>query len=169
MPNNGLLESLLELLTGEVPPAVRVHLAVGEPKMVELILAGKKTIETRFSETRQPPFGSVEAGDIIILKKSGGPIVGIARAARATFYSHLDGGQVRALRAEFNDLVQADDEFWARKSEARYATFIYLGEVTKVEPCYICKRDRRAWVVYQTEGADDPVASEDAVLGFRVR
>lgn len=141
----------MNLLGGEAPPTGRIHLAVGEPKMVELILEGKKTVETRFAETRQPPFGHVEPGDIIVFKESGGPVVGVARATRAEFYSGLDQDQVLNLRWLFNDLIQADDDFWSRKSGARYATFIYLSEVVRVEPVRIEKRDRRAWVVCEAE------------------
>lgn len=155
MPVPGLAEAVITLLGGEGASTCRIHLAVGESKMVDLILEGKKTVETRFAETRQPPFGYVEPGDIIVFKKSGGPVVGLARATRAEFYSGLDQDQVLNLRSRFNDLIQADDEFWARKGSARYATFIHLSEVVKIEPVRIGKRDRRAWVVCEAENGGD--------------
>jgi hypothetical protein len=70
----------------EGKPTCGIHLAVLVEPYLSLILEGKKTIESRFSVNRHAPFEQVGKGDIIILKKSSGPIVGICKVADAWFY-----------------------------------------------------------------------------------
>lgn len=121
-----------------------------------LILQGKKTLETRFSLTRQPPFARVNVGETIFLKVTGGPIVASAQVDRVWFYSGLTLDEIVRLKAEYNDLVQASGEYWRQKQHSRYATFIALRDVRRMEPtCLADKKDRRAWVTLeQTTGAE---------------
>jgi ASC-1-like (ASCH) protein len=54
-----------------------LHLAILNEPYLEYILQGKKTIESRFSLTRVPPYKQVSKGDIVFLKQYGDPIVGL--------------------------------------------------------------------------------------------
>jgi len=131
-------------------PARTCHLAVGDARTVSLIMKGKKKVETRFSVVRQPPFGKVSPGDLIVFKKTAGPIVATAKAARVMYFAGLTRSRIQRLRDQFDDLVQAGDEFWGRKMNARYGTVIFLSDVELVTPTRVDKRDRRAWVVWPT-------------------
>ena len=54
------------------------HLVILKKPYLEAILSGRKTIESRFTKTKRPPFGQIEAGDRLFLKLSSGPVCGTA-------------------------------------------------------------------------------------------
>ena len=53
-----------------------IHVAILKPNYIRDILAGDKTIESRFTKTNQPPHGRVAVGERLFLKASGGPFHG---------------------------------------------------------------------------------------------
>ena len=127
---------------------VGVHLAVFVEPFLEAILDGRKTIESRFGLHRCTPFERVQRGDIILLKRSGGPVVGLALAGEATYYN-LDAVVLDDLRDRFAvQLFAEDDEFWSLRSEKRFATLIEIDATVKIERMAVEKRDRRGWVTY---------------------
>ncbi len=124
-----------------------VHLAIFVPPYLEYVLCGKKTVESRFSSVRCAPFGRVQEGDVILLKRSGGAVVGLATAARIWSYT-LDPNSWSEIRKEFTDALCAQDpEFWSTRKEATYATLVRLQNVRRIPPMGFPKRDRRGWVV----------------------
>jgi len=127
--------------------STRYHIAVCDSKILSLIMNGSKTIESRFSINRIAPFGYIEEGDTVYFKKTGGPVVGKAIAGRVQFFSKLTGREVQLLKEEYNNMIQADEEYWNCKMSARYGTLIYLDEVEQLSPIDIKKRDRRPWVI----------------------
>jgi hypothetical protein len=109
-------------------------------------LLGRKTMESRFSLTRRPPFRRVNANDILILKRSAGPIVGICHVTEVQFY-HLDPASLAQLRSSYHEpLAIADDEFWERQSEMRYATIMRVSHPMPLSGIRCGKRDQRGWV-----------------------
>lgn len=125
-----------------------VHLGVFVEPFLDAILEGRKTIESRFGIHRVAPFERVSAGDFILLKKSGGPIVGIAIAGEASYF-RLDAETLGEIRSRFAAQIYAeDDEFWERRASKRFATLIEIDEVFKIETFEIDKRDRRGWITY---------------------
>ncbi|MHB8643639.1 MAG: ASCH domain-containing protein [Gaiellaceae bacterium] len=124
-----------------------VHLAIFHEPFLSLLLAGKKTVESRFSVNRIAPFGVVARDDLILLKRSTGPIVGIALAGDPGFYE-LDPDSWATIRRRFAAAICAPDEgFWAARAHARYATLIPIKAAVAVAPFPITKRDRRGWVL----------------------
>src|SRR6185312_3815603 len=66
---------------------VGVHLAVFSEAILNELVAGNKTIESRFSTNRICPFGKVHTGDIVLVKKSGGPVIGVFVTGTICSYS----------------------------------------------------------------------------------
>lgn len=125
---------------------VGVHLGVFVEPYLEAILDGRKTIESRFALHRCAPYRQVTSGDVILLKRSGGPVVGIAQALDPDFY-RLGPGDIEAIRLEHaEELYALDDEFWSARSSKRYATLIRLKDPLRIEDMRVDKRDRRGWV-----------------------
>lgn len=140
-----------DLLEGQIG-RVGVHLAVFVEPYLGAILEGRKTIESRFALHRCAPYGTVEAGDVILLKRSGGPVVAVARAGRPDFFQ-LRPGDLEQIRLEHaKELFALDDEFWECRSEKRYATLIGLEDTLRVADMAVDKRDRRGWVSYPKVG-----------------
>lgn len=129
--------------------SARMHLAVFHEPFLNLLLDGKKTIESRFSVNRIAPYASVARDDLILLKRSAGPVVGIALAGDPGFYQ-LDARAWQTIRTRFAAAICAPDErFWEQRARARYGTLIPMRATAAVTPFAVAKRDRRGWVVIE--------------------
>src|SRR3954453_18143184 len=74
-----------------------VHLAVFVEPFLSFLLEGRKTIESRFSVNRCPPYRSVQTGDLVFIKQSGGAIVAVAEVSNVWFYE-LDAKGLDVIR-----------------------------------------------------------------------
>lgn len=125
---------------------VGLHVAVFVEPYLTFVLDGRKTVESRFGVYRNPPYQSIREGDIILLKRSGGPINGIA-FAQQTWFFRLTPMVLAHIRDKFARQLCAEDEaFWDERRNALYATLIELGEPRAIPPIACDKRDRRGWV-----------------------
>lgn len=148
---------------------VGLHLAIFVEPYLSYVLAGRKTIESRFSKRRCAPFGRVCRGDILILKRSSGPIVGLCEVGDVWFY-HLDAASLRAIRASFTDALCAQDTtFWRDRAAASYATLMRVSSVRACDPIDYVKRDRRGWVILKQSGEPAPGTYERRSCGLRRR
>jgi ASC-1-like (ASCH) protein len=122
-----------------------VHLAVLVEPYLSLILEGKKTVESRFSQSRQPPYERVAADDILILKRSSGPIQGICRVTDVWFYE-LDPNTWFEIERFAQALCMDESPFWENKRQASYATLMRVSSVVSIPFLNIAKLDPRGWV-----------------------
>ena len=113
---------------------------------LQYILDGKKTIETRFSAVRCAPYERAEQGDIILLKKSGGPIIGLCQIKSVSSY-RLEKDAWKQIKTFAKQICAEDPSFWEDRKRASYATLMHINNVAKISPLEITKRDRRGWVV----------------------
>jgi dephospho-CoA kinase len=91
----------------------------------------------------------VQRGDIVFLKRSSGPVVGLCQIADAWFY-HLDPYSWSMIRKEFTQALCAQDPaFWQVRRHACFATLMRLQHVRTLSPLPYAKRDRRGWVILQ--------------------
>ena len=126
---------------------VGVHLAIFIEPYLQYIIEGKKTIESRFSVNCIAPFKKIFQGDLILLKKSGGFIVGFCLVKDVWFY-HLNPSTWNKIRNNFeSELCIKDPQFWESKQHTLYATLIKLGEFNAFSPIRFQKKDRRGWVI----------------------
>lgn len=142
-------EICLSQFTSQVYPSFTLHLAILVEPYLQFILEGKKTIESRFSIHRCPPYKRVNKGDIILLKRSSGPIVGICQVSNAWFYQ-LDPSSWKTIKEDFSLAICAQDPaFWKDREAASFATLIRINHVRAIDPIKYVKRDRRGWVILQ--------------------
>lgn len=125
--------------------ATAVHLAVLVEPFLTHILEGRKTIESRFSVTRSPPYNRVSSGDLVLLKRSSGPVVGVLRVGHVENVE-LTAETWPAVRALSSSLC-ADANFWSSREAKRFATLLGVGDVRALPDMQIDKVDRRPWVV----------------------
>jgi dephospho-CoA kinase len=124
-----------------------VHLAVFVPPFLEHVLEGRKTVESRFSIVRCAPYKNVSRGDLVLLKQSGGPVVGVCEVGAAWFYE-MTPESWTTIRREFATALCADSqEFWQARERAAFATLMYVTRVKRLPPVVWEKKDRRGWVV----------------------
>ncbi len=131
-----------------------LHLAVLVEPYLTFILEGKKTIESRFSVNRNAPFEQVQRGDIIILKRSSGPVEGLCRVADAWFYQ-LDPNTWPEIERYASSLCIDDSPFWKQKRGASYASLMRIEEIVRIPSFDIDKLDPRGWVVLRQGSAPE--------------
>lgn len=117
-----------------------------EPYLSYLV-AGLKTIESRFSINRVDPFDRIKSGDLVLLKA--GAVIG-AFVVDGVDCRLLPPGGVTAVRQEHGSEIMADDGFWVLKQDAKFATLLTVGELLHFPPFEVSKRDMRGWVVLRS-------------------
>jgi hypothetical protein len=128
-----------------------IHLSVFVEPYLQWVLDGTKVIESRFSVNKCAPFEKIKKGDIILVKKSGGPIVAIAQAGTIWSYN-LEASSWKEIKKTFTQALCAQDpKFWENRSSATYATLIKLENVISINPIFFPKKDRRGWVILNSK------------------
>jgi hypothetical protein len=124
-----------------------VHLAVFVEPYLKYVLEGRKTVESRFSRNLCAPYRRVHEGDVVILKRAAGAVVGICLVSSAWFYK-LDPDSWKEIKGEYGASLCADgSKFWQAREKAAYATLMRFSHVARLRPMQCNKRDRRGWVV----------------------
>lgn len=124
-----------------------LHLAVFVEPFLQFVLDGRKTVESRFSIHRRPPFNCVRSGDLVLVKRSGGPVIALAEVSQVWYYE-LDPEAWSFIRTRFaTQLCVYDSDFWESKASSYFATLMQFGRVDRLDPLTCSKRDRRGWVV----------------------
>jgi len=131
---------------------VGIHIAVLIEPYLRFILDGSKTVESRFSRNGCAPFERVTAGDVVLLKRSSGPIVGACTISDVWCY-RLSPGKLGEIRQRFGDAIQPGIGFWEERADAAFATLMRVVDVRALPDVYIPKRDRRGWVVLRDQGS----------------
>lgn len=125
------------------------HLAIFSGNAAELILEGKKTVESRLSKFKIAPYGAISAGDLVYIKPSGKDMIGQFRVKKVISYDNLDLSDLSNLRKEYGRQLAVGKDYWQQKKDSRYGTLIFIGEVDPfiTAPIKINKKDLRGWVV----------------------
>lgn len=140
---------LCEIISDDISP-FGLHLAIFVEPYLTYILEGRKTVESRFGVHRRAPYGQVAPEDVILLKRSGGPVTGICLVSDVWFYN-VNVESWQDLRTEFAEALCAQDpEFWETRKNASFATLMRLSYVRSIDPVAVPKKDRRGWVVLRT-------------------
>lgn len=115
----------------------------------ELILSGKKTIESRFSKRKDPPYGAISRGDLVYIKPSGKEVIGQFNVQKVIFYDGLTSEDILEIKKAFGKEVSSDEDYWNSKTGSRYGTLIFIGDSSEflTSPIKIPKKDLRGWVV----------------------
>ncbi len=134
-----------------------VHIAIVDMLTIKKIVLGTKTIESRFSKNRIKPYGMVNADDLVLLKGSGSGIFGYFFVDHAETLANFD---ILEVKEQYNDKIAADEDFWNRKVDARYASLMYCKEPAMAESGIFFKRTGMdGWMIL-------PQNSEQQVICF---
>lgn len=131
----------------------KVHLAVMVEPYLSYILDGRKSIESRFSKNAIAPYLQIRPDDLVLLKMTGGPVVGCFTTAAVEFVN-LSDTELERLRTDYSEAICADDDFWRARLHKRYATLISVRDPLELPPAPVAKSDRRGWVALPPELAD---------------
>ncbi len=79
---------------------MKKHLAIFKGNGGELILEGKKAVESRFSKRKDPPFGLISKGDLVYIKPTGAEIIGQFKVKKVIFYDGLESWEMSDIKEE---------------------------------------------------------------------
>lgn len=137
------------------------HIAIiSHRTILDKILSGQKTIESRFSRVKTPPFGQIAPGDVVHLKLSGSLVIARATVAEVKEYENLTPAVIENLASYYAKELALSDDFLARKLESRFATLIFLEKVETCEPWSYKQEGRSGWIIYKP---DTPVSATNSL------
>ncbi len=110
-----------------------IHIAVLLKPYLDLILAGKKTVECRLTIQARDPYHAIEAGERIYFKQSAGPYGAMAIADHVLFEDNLTPKRVREIQRDYNDLICGEPAFWNSKRNSRFCTLVWLRDVRPID------------------------------------
>jgi hypothetical protein len=124
-----------------------LHLAIFTPGFIDKIFTGQKTIDARFSKIRCMPFQAIEKGDLILMKKSGGKIVGYFVAGKVKFFEELTTKKLEQIVTQNRNELALTEPFWKSKKNSKYLTLVEIKRPTKFRlPISVKKKNLSAWV-----------------------
>lgn len=125
------------------------HLAIFKGDGGEKLLEGKKTIESRFSKSKIPPFRVISSGDLVYIKPSGKDIIGEFRVKKVIFFDGLDLSDLSYLKERYGRQLAVDEDYWKGKENCKVGTLIFIGNSSRfiTSPVKVPKKDLRGWVV----------------------
>lgn len=130
---------------------ISLHLAIFNEPYLSYLFDGKKTIESRFSINRVAPYKQINNGDIVLLKLSSGPIIGVCIVTHAWFYKLDENSWNEIKNNYFMEICVFDQTFWEYKKKSCYATLIkFQKSKLIIPPLNISKKDKRGWVILKT-------------------
>ncbi|MDD5251859.1 MAG: ASCH domain-containing protein [Patescibacteria group bacterium] len=151
------------------------HVAIMRPswRLIPKIVAGEKTIESRWYLTRRTPWGMVRAGDTVYFKDSGRPVTARARVAAVEQHADLTPSRVRALLAAHGraiGIAPADTKiFHARLKDKRFCVLIHLKDASTVAPFEIDKTGFGNACAWLTMSDIDRMRVNDAGVARRMK
>ena len=110
-----------------------IHVAVLLRPYIDLIAAGRKTVECRLTKQARAPFDQIESGDRIYFKQSSGPYVLTAITDHVLFERDLTPKRVLELKRNYNDQICGHDDFWQLKRDAKFITLVWLRDVEPIK------------------------------------
>lgn len=128
-----------------------VHIAVMKPswRMIEKILSGEKTIESRWFKTKRAPWNKVRVGETIYFKNSGERVTAKATVARVFQFSELAPRKIKQILAKFGPEIGIGPEFYRLVRDKKYCLLIFLEKPSKVPPFLVSKKGfgaQTAWI-----------------------
>ncbi len=127
------------------------HLVILKKPYLQAILAGRKSIESRFMKIKRVPYEKVRAGDRLFFKESGGKVCAVGMAGKVMNFKGLTCQRIMQLKRKHNRRIYGGDLYWEQKKDCRWGVLIWLKDVKAIEPIRIDKKDWRGWVVLTEE------------------
>lgn len=126
-----------------------IHLAIFNEPFLSLMLNGQKTMESRFSVNNVIPYRKVFKGDIVLIKKSPGAVIGFFVVGNVYYESNLNPKKIDSLHKKFGNLLCWDVavDFLENKSTAKFVTLISIENIFMINPIDIDKADRSGWSI----------------------
>ena len=127
------------------------------------ILAGTKTIESRWYVNRISPWDNIKKDDVVYFKESGCPVTASAKVSKVLQYGNLNKDVVNKIIRNYGKQIaphtsMSDLQSWAEKmNRKRYCILVFLRNVTKIKPFDIDKKGYGIFSAWLAVGDIDDV------------
>ena len=126
------------------------HIAIlaKQRKLLDKIISGEKTIESRWYKFKKTPYGIAKAGDTIYFKDSGEPVTVKAVIDRVLFFN-LNHSDVAEVIQNYGKQICLQETNPEKYKQYKYCSLIFLKNVKKIEPFQINKKGfglMAAWI-----------------------
>lgn len=112
--------------------------------LIEGVLSGQKTIESRWSKNKVSPFGKVKSGDTVYFKDVGKLVTAKATVSKVLEHKDLTNKTVKEILTIYGakDGLGIDklDEVYNWAKDKRYCTLIFLTNPEAIKPFQINKK-----------------------------
>ncbi|MBW3022142.1 hypothetical protein KY328_04410 [Candidatus Woesearchaeota archaeon] len=128
------------------------HVAVMKKKwkLVDKILNGTKTIESRWYKNKKKPWNCITKGDVVYFKE------GLVRAKAIVddviFYDNLDYDKIKTIITKYHKQLGVNLDYADKVKDKRYCILVFLKNPEKIEEFDIDKRgfgNMCAWMVVE--------------------
>lgn len=128
---------------------VGIHLAIFNEPFVSAMFSKNKIMESRFSINRINPFRRIYEGDVVLIKKTAGNVVGFFISGKVEHWVKSKGSSFQDLETRYGKAIctYLEPNFWVNRKESRYGTLIGIKEIHFFKEFNIGKQDRTTWVV----------------------
>lgn len=111
--------------------------------LLDKIINGKKTIESRWYKTKYRPWGRINPGDTLYFKDSGKPVTIKSKVDEVKFISNLRPEKVLEILNEYGqkDGLGIDDvpKYFQMFKDKRYCILVFFSDVESIHPFSIDK------------------------------
>lgn len=124
------------------------HLAIlaKKRKLLGLILEGKKTIESRWYQTKRTPWDNIKAGDIIFFKDSGEPVTARADVEKVLQFELADRPAEEIIKEYGKRICINSSKGLENKN---YCILVFLKNPKRITPFSVNKKGyglMSAWI-----------------------
>lgn len=132
------------------------HIAILKKQwnLLELILNGKKTIESRWYKTKRAPFNKIKPKDIVYFKNSGELITAKAEAYKVLQFENLNKKKIKEILKNYGQRIGIENVPTQNFKDKNYCILIFLKNPKKIKPFHISKKGyglMSAWMVLDKE------------------
>ncbi len=131
------------------------HLAILDKKrkLLQKIISGEKTIESRWYKFKKTPYQRITAGDTIYFKDSGEPVTVRANVSKTLFFDHLDETRIKSIISQYGQKTGISLSSVERLLGKNFCTLIFLENVEVIPPFNIDKKGygmMAAWITLES-------------------
>lgn len=111
--------------------------------LLDKIISGNKTIESRWYKTKYPPWGRIKPGDTLYFKDSGKPVSVKSTVDRALFISSLGPKKVMDLLNKYGQMdglgLKDIPTYFQMFKHKKYCILIFFSNVEVIDPFQVDK------------------------------
>jgi len=111
--------------------------------LLDRIVSGEKTIESRWYDAKCAPWDRIEAGQKIYFKNSGDLVNVHASVTRVLQFSDLNTAKIKSILEKYGEKIGIpgdwQNSFFAKVKNKKYCILIFLEKVIEIEPFHINK------------------------------